>query len=587
MADKPNILFLSADSLRVDRLSLHGYERPTTPNLDRLAQEAIVCDENIACTAFTQPSLPSMLTSSLPLSCGGYDTGARGRPPTLFKTFNDAGYETSMISTFPWVNRFYGYGDGVSHEQLLFVINALVGVASQTMASSLNGYRTGAITEAAMLDIVVPVVTRLFNDLLEYCDLRLEQAEIDSIDMRHERLMKNGYDYPRVQDIVRRHRRIFLESPLDYIQRHLKHPPAAHQWIAHEWRLTRAPGALLEYGLERAIGRILKPFWPTTARLMEYRRKRYVDAHALADRIIRTIDSRDKQSPFLLWAHFFDCHIPYCPGVGANWHREAKTYLAALGYPTDIDPSVAVIPKPTSEKEWIAWRALYDAAVLYVDEQIGRVVNAIESRGLSEDTLIVIASDHGEELGDHGDISHHFRLYEHNIRVPLMFSRPGIAPRRIKGLTSLLDLPPTIADLTGVSSPPQWMGTSVISPSIGSRTHVLAEAFHGGNCLFGHRPPYIAVRTDRFKYLWKEYRDPGDRFSDPGPELYDHRMDPQEKNNLYRSDHPALPLLQKVVADRLADIPEISSDRIVSAFGTIGERAVAARHMPTSEKTVR
>ena len=69
-AKHPNVLFLSVDALRPDRMSLHGYDRPTTPTLDRLAENAIVCDENTSLTAFTQPALPSMLTSSMPLSYG-------------------------------------------------------------------------------------------------------------------------------------------------------------------------------------------------------------------------------------------------------------------------------------------------------------------------------------------------------------------------------------------------------------------------------------------------------------------------------------------------------------------------------------
>jgi hypothetical protein len=113
-----------------------------------------------------------------------------------------------------------------------------------------------------------------------------------------------------------------------------------------------------------------------------------------------------------------------------------------------------------------------------------------------------------------------------------------------------------------------------VGKAIDRRDHVIAEAFHGGNCLFEHRPPYIAVRTRRFKYLWKEYRDPTDAFSAEGPELFDHRDDPLEQNNLYRPDHPELPALERAVAARLAGIPEIPDDRIVAAFGDLGREAV-------------
>lgn len=573
-SDRPNVLLLTIDALRADRLSLHGYGRPTTPTLERLAEAAIVCDENITTTAFTEPALPSMLTSSLPLSFGGYDAGAYGRPMNVFEVFNGAGYRTTLISTFPWVSRFYGYRKGVDDEHMLFVINALVGVSVQSMVSSLSQYHDDPQSSEADFDKIVAVVGKLLDDLDAYCDARLEQADFDRGDMAWERLLRDGYDYPRIKRIVATHRNVFRADAAAYIRHHLSKVPRAHEWIAADWRFARRPTALFQYGLERLMSRVLMPLAPARARLFEYRCKRYVDAHALANRIIRVIDEHDPGRPFFVWTHFVDAHVPYCPGATPDWRRRVPDYLSALGYRADIDPAIAAGPKPTTEEGWAAWRALYDAAARYVDEQIGRVITALEKRGLAEDTLVVIASDHGEELGDHGDISHHFRLYEHNIRVPLLFHRSGIAAKRIDALTTHLDLAPTMAGLAGVAPAPGWQGLPVTSPAVADREYVLAEAFHGGSCLFDRRPPYVAVRTRQYKYLWKEYRDPSDRFSLEGPELYDHRADPGERNNLYRADHPALPALNRAVAVRLAEIQEISPERIVAAFGADGKDAV-------------
>ena len=187
--------------------------------------------------------------------------------------------------------------------------------------------------------------------------------------------------------------------------------------------------------------------------------------------------------------------------------------------------------------------------------------------GLADDTVIVVCGDHGEELGEHGDVSHHFRLYEHNVRVPLMLHRRGIGRRRIVGLTTLLDLAPTIADMAGLEPDASWEGVPVTDPSVGRRDHVLLETFHGGNCLFDRRPLYFAVRTKRWKYLWKEYRDATDNFSPEGLELYDIVDDPMEQRNLYRADHPEVPGFNRIIAGRMAEIPEIGRERIAAAFG--------------------
>ena len=577
---RPNILMLSIDALRADRTGLHGYARNTTPRLDALAAQSLVCDEHTATTAFTQPSLPSMLTSSYPLSHGGYDRGARGRPSTVFETLSKSGYRVKLLSTFPWVNRLYGYGAGVESEQLLFAVNALVGVASQTMASTLMLHRDGEVSLDDMLETVRPLLLEMYDNLDTYCDERLARRDIDRKAFAHERLVRDGYSYTKIKQIVARHRTAMSKDLRAYLDENIKERPNERNWISLEWRFARHPQALARHIVKRLTANIIAPLAPSHARLMEYECKRYVDGHALANNVINMVTSHDGDQPFFIWTHFFDTHVPYTPGTGPHWQRTAKDHLQALGYPRDIDLGIGVKKRPENDAEWETWRALYDASIHYVDQEIGRILDALEQIGRADDTLVVITSDHGEELGEHGDVSHHFRLYEHNLRVPLMFRGPDIAPARIGGLTSHLDLAPSIAALVNVPPDPSWAGEGITSTSVGSRNHVLAEAFHGGNCVFQHRPPYIAVRTATTKYLWKEFLDPTDKYSPATPELYHYRDDPDEQNNLYRPDHPELPQLDRIIARRLAGIEEISDSRIEKAFGRIGEKAVAEIRKP-------
>ncbi len=574
MTDQPNVLFISVDALRADRSSVCGYERPTTPTLSRLAERGVLCTQTISTAAFTQPSLPSMLTSTLPLSYGGYDNGATGRPASVFKVMHDAGYETSMLSTFPWVNRFFGYGDGVDREHFLFVLNSLVGIAAQRMRSSLQAYHADPASGSSLIEKISPVVESLFDSIDTYCDVRLAQDAINRRDMANERIMKDRHDFGAVKRIVHRHRRALRADVRKYIDTHLAHVPKAHEWIARDWRFKRRLDAVLAIGFRKLGATLTRPLAAERAHLSEYASKRYIDGHALTNRILSIIDEREDDKPFFIWTHYLDTHVPYCPGSGRNWRSAAPRYLEALGYDPGTDLSVAVRGAPTTEQGWRDWSALYDAAVLYVDEQIGRILAGLEERGLAGNTLVVVVGDHGEELGEHGDISHHFRMYDHNIRVPMLFGGNLAGGKTVEDLTSTLDLAPTIAEMTGVSAPATWEGASVLSSEVSARDHVVAEAFHSGNCLFDSRPPYIAVRTARHKFLWKEYRDKTDRFSPDGLELYDILSDPGEKTNLYSPDHEALPELKRFVAERLAAIPEISSGRIVTALDAAGRDAV-------------
>ena len=564
MRNRPNLLFMSIDALRPDRMSLHGYTRPTTPNLERLAERGLVCDRAFSPAPFTQAAMPVMLTSSPPLSFGGYDKGGFGRPPTLFKAFHDAGYEVEVLSSFKWISRFFGYGAGVDQEYHLFSPKDLVGASVNRMKSSLQAFHRDNATPEETLAATEAVITEMFDALEAYCETRLREHAADREDFAGSLLVEEKWDFNAIGRSVKRHRHEFDKNPVGYIGRHLNFVPKSHQWIAADWRYSRRPEKLASEALFKIANTIIGAANPRLARLRASRFKGFVDGASLAKRLIRHLESRARtpERPFVLYTHFLDCHVPYYPGRSPHWYRQAPHYLKVLGYdPDTIDLATMTRPRPQSESEIASWRAAYDAAVLYADEQIGRVIDALERLGLADNTTIAICADHGEELMEHGNISHYFRLYDHNCRVPMMFAGAGVRPGRIEGFTSLLDFAPTVAALAGVEMPTGWAGIPVTDPSVMERDHTLLETFYGGNCLFDRRPLYFAVRSRHHKYIWKESRDPDDAFSPDGHELYDVVNDPLEQRNLYRPDDPLIPGFNRLIAARMSEIPEIAPDR--------------------------
>jgi len=583
LLDKPNVLFLSVDALRADRMSLYGYHRSTTPNLDAMAKNAIVCRRASSVAAFTQASFPSLMTSSHPLSFGGYDNGAVGRPKTVFATFSEHGYRVTLLSTFKWVSKFFGYGEGVETEAHLFTPQHLSGAALNRMKSSVEGYLAGQGSSEDMLSIVRPVMKELVEQVDEFCIERQRQLPIDRLDFSDTGLVRANHNYGRVRRVMARHWRAFENDPLVYIQKHFDPIPRSHEWIWREWRYCRTPWGLVRLIVGRAINRVIGLFSPSLESLRNNRFKQFVDGQALANRVIRTINEHEGEQPFLIWTHFLDTHVPYIPGSGPNWFKHVGEYLERLGYPPDIDPAIALNGFPRTDHEREAWSALYDACVLYVDEQIGRIMGALETSGKKDNTLIVFCADHGEELCEHGNISHYFRLYDHNVQVPMVFYHPHLKGRQIDSLTTLMDLAPTMADLAGVSPPLDWKGKPVTDDEVSKRDHLILETFYGGNCVFPQRPLYMAVRTDRYKYIWKEYRDPTDTFGPDGNELFDISEDPLEQNNIYRPDHPLINGFNALIASRLSEIPEVSEDRISALLaGSTG----APRSTTPIEKTV-
>ena len=170
----------------------------------------------------------------------------------------------------------------------------------------------------------------------------------------------------------------------------------------------------------------------------------------LVDWAIEWID-RPQTRPSLLWLHLYDPHEPYTPpemfidveaahpDIGVEfWGDQASD-------PNDLEPPV---------RDWI--RELYDGEVRWVDDQIGRLLDALQDRGLYDDALIVLTSDHGEEFWEHGDYLHGQSLYGELLRVPLLIKLPGAATAsRVSGYVSTVAVAPTVLDLAGVDYAPE------------------------------------------------------------------------------------------------------------------------------------
>jgi choline-sulfatase len=134
---------------------------------------------------------------------------------------------------------------------------------------------------------------------------------------------------------------------------------------------------------------------------------------------------------------------------------------------------------------------------------------------------VIVAGDHGESLGDHGERDHGIFLYESVLRVPLMIRGPGFAPRRAGDVVRLVDIMPTILDMLELPGP-AMDGVSLVDVMRGTRTldlEVVAESMYPRR--FGWSP-LKALRAGRYKLI-----------DAPRPELYDLERDPFEQRNLY------------------------------------------------------
>jgi arylsulfatase A-like enzyme/tetratricopeptide (TPR) repeat protein len=194
--------------------------------------------------------------------------------------------------------------------------------------------------------------------------------------------------------------------------------------------------------------------------------------------------------PFFLFLHLFEPHTPYEP----------------------VEPFRSLYSDP------------YDGEIATVDAVVGRFLAELDRRGLYEDSLIVLISDHGEGLGDHGEAEHGVLLYREAIHVPLILKLPGqdLSGRRVTAPVQLVDVLPTVTAAVGAATPSGLPGTSLIDLALGKGPD--------------DRAIYSETLYPRLHLGWSELRALTDArhhfIESPVSELYDIVEDPRQTRNL-------------------------------------------------------
>lgn len=186
-----------------------------------------------------------------------------------------------------------------------------------------------------------------------------------------------------------------------------------------------------------------------------------VDAEDNVDRAIAWLDESGAgtagQKPFFMWLHFYDPHTPYDPPAEFRQMFYQGDPQAGDGPTLSEDPFFRASIKPVQrrygkvrDREYPV--AMYSAEIAYMDHEIGRFLDYLESRGTYDDTAVVLVADHGEVLGEHGVYYDHVTLYEPSIKIPFIVRAPGVRQGvRVPGAVTHVDIVPTVSGLFGLT----------------------------------------------------------------------------------------------------------------------------------------
>lgn len=285
---------------------------------------------------------------------------------------------------------------------------------------------------------------------------------------------------------------------------------------------------------------------------------------------------RDEARPFFLWVNFFDPHHPFV--VPQEYLDRYPADSVSLGIDAETEPPLpAQLESMRSYANAAGARAFgsyshdelvdvvraYYAMVTMVDEEIGRILDGLDSAGLTDDTLIVFTSDHGEMLTDHGLLLKGPALYEGAVRVPLVLRWPGVLPagRRRAALVSLVDLPATILHATGRTETSWHQGESLLPTAIDgdeswTRDWALCQYRDSGR---PEKPPAFATMLRQREHKLVVFH--GDPATDRARtcQLFDLAADPGERQDLSGDPEHRAVLLD--LLGRLTDVMTGLEDR--------------------------
>lgn len=419
ISNSPNVILITLDTVRAESLSVYGYERKTTPQLEKFAQDGAVFEQAITTASWTLPSHASMLTGKLPHEMNvRWYKAIKPKFATLPEVLQQRGYETSgFAANLLFCSKEYGLSRGIIH----------------------------------------------------YEDYPVSLGQIILSSTIGQEISNTG----------------FVRRAVDY-----------HQNLNSK------------------------------------------SAEKINDDFLNWLESRDSNRPFFTFINYFDAHEPLLPPKPFDtMYGSTKPNGEYLYQTIGID---FLNKHAWTTEDADTHRNAYDSSITYLDQQLGILFSKLSEKGILDNTIVIITSDHGESFGEHGIYSHGNSLYIETLRVPLIVRFPGKVQKgqRIQQPVSLRDIPSTVLGLIGIpNNENNFSGQSLgryfqqeSGKAAANEDQIIFSELEEASWIDAWYPAskgnMKSLLNDKYHYIWSE---------NGTEELYDLKSDPKELINLSKN----------------------------------------------------
>lgn len=537
---KPNVIFLLVDSLRFDRLGVGGNNPSPSPVIDQLLQEGLFFTNAYSPGCPTEFAYPALHTGKLPLDDGGYEKGISDRNRSIGNIFKDNGYFTGAFIEDACPSSF-GYQSGFHDAFHVYDFSRFVGWFDKYVLYARRMHANGKKSLHDSAKLLVEYLDGLFDDMLEYCSFMISSIEQEALS---ESLLLHDYDFNALSFEIRHEKEMYQRNRSGYAEELVLNKKSSsfqkiralskhHQAHAGTLDVDKAAFPFLLINMTRTILSFFqrrvhyRALVKCIKRLLvgHYRAVFFPSGGYLIDNLIRWIDRRTGDKPFFAWVHTVDVHEQNfttfdIPGGRTRMHKELAAVL-------EWSNSCKSYPRRNGS-------IFYDCAIRYTDIQVGRLVDALKERGIYDNTVIVLASDHGHvstgwPLRENISIVNDF--YDELYHVVFGMNGNGIREYRYDALFSTVDALPVLIWQLGLQSDFNKEAYDTEKGGIPKRDYVIMEDLGPGPSDFNAKPIRVCVRSESRKLTYHVFA------SQPSTEgeviaFYNLERDPLETKNL-------------------------------------------------------